>query len=255
MEALSGLSAPERLASVVVVQDAFTSYYETPVLLDLLHPLIAAGVRPWLAPYRPNGKPLHVHGFLGRFERLAAGNATELDRLAATGVDLIGLDPSMTLTYRSEYAEALPSRDVPRVQLVQEWLAGRLDGVPRAGGRGTFWLAPLHRAHHVAPSWRLGLSILDAHGLDLTVLPSGCCGMAGTYGHEAEHRRCPAHLPTRLGEPRGRVGPHGPADGRRLLVPIASQARGRSPPAHPVSVLLDHARATAAAPRRSASLT
>ena len=34
--------------------------------------LIALGFRPWLAPFRPNGKPLHVHGFLGAFERLAA---------------------------------------------------------------------------------------------------------------------------------------------------------------------------------------
>ncbi len=30
------------------------------------------GIRPWLAPFRPNGKPLHVHGFLGAFERVAA---------------------------------------------------------------------------------------------------------------------------------------------------------------------------------------
>ena len=30
--------------------------------------------------------------------------------------------------------------------------------------------------------------VFAAMGLKLTILPSGCCGMAGTYGHEAEHR-------------------------------------------------------------------
>ncbi len=88
------------------------------------------GIRPWLAPFRPNGKPLHVHGFLGAFERVAARNAEDLGRLAATGVPLIGLDPSMTLTYRSEYKQALPGRDLPRVAMVQEWLAARLDTAP-----------------------------------------------------------------------------------------------------------------------------
>ena len=101
------------------------------LLLDLLDLLLALGFRPWLAPIRPNGKPLHVHGFLGAFERVAAANAAMLHDLAATGVDLVGLDPSMTLTYRSEYARRWTGRGLPRVHLVQEWLAGRLDDACR----------------------------------------------------------------------------------------------------------------------------
>ncbi|MFD0934032.1 (Fe-S)-binding protein, partial [Methylobacterium trifolii] len=188
-QALSALSAPERLRSVVVVQDAFTSYYETPVLLDLLDLLIGIGIRPWLAPYRPNGKPLHVHGFLGRFERLASVNADEFGRLSATGIDLIGLDPSMTLTYRSEYAQALPGRDLPRVQLVQEWLAARREGLPRASGTQAYWLLPHCTERTTAqPAVVAWSTVFEAFGLTLATLPSGCCGMAGTYGHEAEHR-------------------------------------------------------------------
>ena len=188
-EALAALSPAERRVSVVVVQDAFTTYYETPVLLDLLDLLAGLGTRPWLAPYRPNGKPLHVHGFLGRFARLATANASALGRLAATGVDLIGLDPSMTLVYRSEYPQALPGRAVPRVQLVQEWLAARRDGLPRLGGGQAYGLLPHCTERTTAPAavaaWT---SVFDAFGLRLEVLASGCCGMAGTFGHEAEHR-------------------------------------------------------------------
>ena len=113
------------MASVVVVQDAFTSFYDTQVLLDLLDLLLLLGIRPWLTRFRPSGKPLHVQGFLGRFEKVAGDTAEYLSRLAASGVDLIGVDPSMTMTYRSEYAQALPGRDLPRVHLVQEWLAGQ----------------------------------------------------------------------------------------------------------------------------------
>ncbi|WP_050401585.1 D-2-hydroxyglutarate dehydrogenase YdiJ [Bradyrhizobium embrapense] len=188
-EGLSKLSDAERLTSVVIVQDAFTSYYDTRVLLDLVDLLTGIGLRPWLSPYRPNGKPLHVHGFLGRFEQLASANATALEDIAASGVALIGLDPSMTLTYRSEYAHALPGRDVPQVQLVQEWLAQRLDGIPPAAWQEEYWLLPhcteRTTAQAAVAAWS---SVFEAFGLKLSALPSGCCGMAGTYGHEREHR-------------------------------------------------------------------
>ena len=188
-DALSRLSETERLKSVAVVQDAFTSYYDTPVVLALLDLLIALGFQPWVAPYRSNGKPLHVHGFLGRFERLAAANVAAFEAITATGVALIGLDPSMTLTYRSEYAQALPGRDLPRVHLAQEWLADRLDEHKPAPDREAYWLLPhCTERTNAQPAVAAWTKVFAAFGLDLVILPAGCCGMAGTFGHEAEHR-------------------------------------------------------------------
>ena len=192
-EVLRARTPAERQRSVIVVQDAFTSYYETPLLLDLVDLIQALGFRPWLAPYRPNGKALHVHGFLGPFGRVAAANAAMLGELAATGVDLVGLDPSMTLTYRAEYAEALESQP-PRVQLVQEWLAARLDVQPSVEGP-EYLLLPHCTERTTAPAalkeWQAAFA---KAGLKLTILPSGCCGMAGTWGHEAEHRATSEHI-------------------------------------------------------------
>ncbi len=54
------------------MQDAFTSYYDTGVVLDFFELLSRLGFTPWLAPFKPNGKPQHVLGFLGEFERTAA---------------------------------------------------------------------------------------------------------------------------------------------------------------------------------------
>src|SRR5215207_744327 len=187
--ALHALDGTEPARSVVIVQDAFTSYYETPLLLDLLDLVQALGFRAWLAPYRPNGKALHVHGFLGAFERLASANAGMLRELAATGVDLVGLDPSMTLTYRAEYRGALDASQVPSVLLVQEWLAGHREKMPAVGGGTAYQLLPhcTERTNALA-AVRDWSSVFGAFGLGLTILPSGCCGMAGTWGHEAEHR-------------------------------------------------------------------
>jgi Fe-S oxidoreductase len=194
-ERLRRLDPTERARSVVVVQDAFTSYYETPLLLDLLDLIQALGFQPWLAPYRPNGKALHVHGFLGAFTRVASANAAMLRDLAATGVELVGFDPSMTLTYRSEYAGVLDRSSVPAVLLVQEWLARNRDALPAVGGGAAYQLLPHCTERTTAlPAVRDWSSVFAAFGLRLTILPSGCCGMAGTYGHEAEHRPMSEHI-------------------------------------------------------------
>jgi Fe-S oxidoreductase len=182
------LSARERQQTVVVVQDAFTSYFEAQLVIDTFELLKLLGFQPCLAPYRPNGKPLHVHGFLERFETTAEANAAMLRQLSSSGVALIGIDPSMTLTYRAEYAKVLGDRAV-RVELLQEWLAPRLGQVaPSVLARPEFWLLPhcTEKTNAVTSigDWQSVFAALDAK---LEIMAAGCCGMAGTYGHEAEH--------------------------------------------------------------------
>ena len=243
--ALRALSAEERKRAVVVVQDAFTTHFEADLVADLCALLVELGFRPWLAPYRPNGKPLHVHGFLARFGRVAADGAAALNALAAEGVPLVGIDPSMTLTYRSEYAEALPAGAAPKVQLVQEWLSTRLDGVPRRTGGCRFRLLPHCTERTNAPGAVKDWQAVFRHlGLTLDVPASGCCGMAGTYGHEARHRATSETIyrqswALRVHESAGDLL----ADGYscRSQVKIVDGLRLR----HPVRALLDHVRASA----------
>ena len=136
-----------------------------------------------------------MHGFLGAFERLATTNAAMLQDLAATGVELVGLDPSMTLTYRSEYAGALDASRLPKVLLVQEWLARHRDALPMVGGGAAYRLLPHCTERTTAlAAVRDWSTVFAAFGLRLTILPSGCCGMAGTWGHEAEHHATSKHI-------------------------------------------------------------
>ncbi|MCR0981160.1 D-2-hydroxyglutarate dehydrogenase YdiJ [Roseomonas populi] len=191
-EALRALSDAERDHSVILVQDAFTSFNETRLLLDVLDLMLALGVRPWLAPFRPNGKPLHVHGFLGAFGRAAEANAAMLGELAEAGVPLVGIDPSMTLTYRAEYRDA--GVKAPAVLLLQEWLAQRKGDAPRAAPEAFRLLLHCTERTNAAASPREWRAAFARHGLALEVVAAGCCGMAGTYGHEAEHRAMSEHL-------------------------------------------------------------
>jgi len=187
---LAALSIEERARSVVLVQDAFTSFYELHVILAVLDLMRAIGFRPFVAPFRANGKPLHVHGFLGAFTRTASRNAAMLRDLAATGVELVGVDASMTLTYRAEYGMLAEADRPPPVLLVQEWLARHHNAIPKASSAGDEYLLLPHCSERslALSTLRDWQTAFAAAGASLQVLPSGCCGMAGTYGHEVEHR-------------------------------------------------------------------
>ena len=189
--ALRALGEAERRNSVVVVQDAFTSYYDSAVVLDFIELLTRLGFTPWLAPFKPNGKPQHVLGLLGKFERTASANAAMLGELAATGVDLVGVDPSMTLVYRAEYVKALGKERVPLVALPQEWLARRLDELPSlpADDSNAWALLPHCTERTNAPAATADWAkVSERLGVKLRTVPSGCCGMAGLYGHERANR-------------------------------------------------------------------
>jgi Fe-S oxidoreductase len=106
-ERLAALSTVQIQKSVVIVQDAFTRYFETPLLASFIELASRIGFQVFLTPYSPNGKPLHVKGFLAAFNMAAIRNARQLQALSESGVRLVGLDPAMTLVYRQEYAKVL----------------------------------------------------------------------------------------------------------------------------------------------------
>ncbi len=189
------LSDDQRANAVIVVQDAFTSYFETQLVIDLLSLLHQLGFTPLLAPFKPNGKPLHVHGFLKAFEKAAAENADMLSTLAECEIPLIGIEPSMTLAYRAEYEKALGRDRVPQVQLVQEWLAQRRDQLSPLKHKGDFkLLAHCTEKTNAAPAMADWKTVFRALGQELANLEVGCCGMAGTYGHEAANVDTSKHI-------------------------------------------------------------
>ncbi|MGR9053086.1 MAG: (Fe-S)-binding protein, partial [Gammaproteobacteria bacterium] len=192
IERLERLSEDEKKRYVVIVQDAFTGFFEASLVADCIALLQALDFVPLMAPFSANGKPLHVHGFLHGFAKVAKNNAALLKTLADTGVALVGIDPAMTLCYRNEYVKYLGAENVPEVMLLQEFLNANSDRLAtrRHGFRaGTFKLMPhcmeMSRAADSLQHWQ---HVFGALGQQLEVLKLGCCGMSGTFGHETRNR-------------------------------------------------------------------
>ncbi|WP_371764804.1 FAD-binding and (Fe-S)-binding domain-containing protein [Massilia sp.] len=187
-QALAALTQEQRARSVVLVQDAFTRYFDTEVFSAFIELAARLDYQVWLAPLNPNGKPLHVQGFLSAFARAAVRNARQLQALAQSGVALVGLDPAMTLTYRQEYTKVADIGEMPVVALPQEWLLQALPAATVAGGAKLFRLLPHCTEKTNAPdSTRQWEQLFRRRGLELRAEATGCCGMSGTYGHEARN--------------------------------------------------------------------
>ena len=189
------LRTPEELEhSVILLQDAFTSFYESQVVMDFYELLKQLDYTVYVAPFSPNGKPLHVKGFLKQFRKVVVKNTNWLSYAARCGIPLVGLDPSVVLTYRDEYLKIIGKNKLPfEVLLPQEFLVKKLKKLPGHTVSISKKIQEYKLLGHCTEktgaqlSQELWQDVFEAFGLSLELITVGCCGMAGTYGHETDH--------------------------------------------------------------------
>ncbi|MFB4368930.1 MULTISPECIES: FAD-binding and (Fe-S)-binding domain-containing protein [unclassified Pseudomonas] len=238
---LARLSEAQRAKSLILVQDAFTRYFETPVFAAFIELASRMGYRVWLAPFMANGKPLHVQGFLPAFERTARRTAKGLQALAGFDIPLVGLDPAMTLVYRQEYRK-IAGLECPDVLLPQEWLLKAIDGQPKLPAKSVAFrlLGHCTEKTNAAPSAAMWVKVFEQAGLQVSAEATGCCGMSGTYGHEARNLETSRTIFAQSWEPALDFG--------AAAEPLATGYSCRSQVArlknatlrHPIQALLEH---------------
>ncbi len=225
---------------VVIVQDAFTSFYEPHVLLAARDLLQRLGCDVEIAPFVANGKGMHVKGFLRRFSRQAKRTAGVLRELGASGATLVSIEPAVGLTYRDEYRQVLGRELGFEVLLLQELLAKIVP--PRAAeptGEPYRLFGHCTEKTLAPASQRQWADVFQRLGLRLELVSTGCCGMSGSFGHERAHQA----------ESRGiwelSWARHTQENTARMLATgysCRSQAHrfGQLSPRHPAEVLLEH---------------
>ncbi|MGK7953345.1 MAG: FAD-binding and (Fe-S)-binding domain-containing protein [Xenococcaceae cyanobacterium] len=189
LEPLSSLSKAEKANSVILLQDAFTSFYESPIVLDIYDFLTELGYKVYVPPFFSSGKPLQVLGFGSEFSSIAQKNAEFFKQLGDLNIPIVGIEPSITLTYRDEYLKTIQSSDsLPRVRLLQEFLLTQLQRLPQKKNHNSYYLLGHCTEKTLAiASMEQWQQVFQAMGLSLQPISVGCCGMAGIYGHQAEH--------------------------------------------------------------------
>jgi FAD/FMN-containing dehydrogenase/Fe-S oxidoreductase len=181
---------------VVLFHDTFNTYQTPSVAIAATRLLENLGYRVVLADRGCCGRPMISKGMLDEARTAAADNVGRLAGAAGQGRPIVGLEPSCLLTLRDEYPELLRS-EAARVVARQSFLLEEFLRKELAAGHPLFARARgatgrqvlLHGHCHqkalvgTAPT----VAVLKAAGYQVTEVDAGCCGMAGSFGFEAEH--------------------------------------------------------------------
>ncbi|MFC1235603.1 FAD-binding and (Fe-S)-binding domain-containing protein [Vibrio sp. F74] len=190
IQKLARLSKEDRDNHVLIVQDPFTSFYDAEVVADFVVLLEKLGKQPILLPFKPNGKAQHIKGFLKQFTDTAKTAASFLNMVSDLNIPMVGVDPALVLCYRDEYVDILgEGRGEFQVLNSHEYLIDQLDSL-KVGEPSNE--APWHLFAHCTEKTRLPnaekewQTIFKFFGGVLESVSVGCCGMAGTFGHEQD---------------------------------------------------------------------
>jgi FAD/FMN-containing dehydrogenase/Fe-S oxidoreductase len=180
---------------VTLLDDCFTTFNEPEVGRAAVRVLERAGYRVELAGLSCCGRAMISKGFLGEARRLAHGQLPGLAKRVADGTPILGLEPSCLLTLADEWPDLVPGPHARKVaaaaHLADGWLAKQVEsGACRlALGRqpGTCVLHGHCHQKALVGAGGSAAALRLVPGLDVTVLDTGCCGMAGSFGYEADH--------------------------------------------------------------------
>jgi Fe-S oxidoreductase len=134
-------------------------------------------------------------GQLGVARRIAGRAVRSLEPAVRRGVPVVGLEPSCTAALRTDVAELLHddgdlgplARSVADATVtLAELLVTHTPGyIPPSVPQRS--LSQTHCHQHATAGFTADSALLRAAGVDNTVLPSGCCGLAGNFGFERGH--------------------------------------------------------------------
>lgn len=174
---------------IILWPDTFNNYLSSNVGQATVEALEMLGYEVDL-PRRPLccGRPLYDFGLLGRARKLLLQILDVMEPEIRSGVTIVGMEPSCVAVFRDELKNLFPDDDRARllsrqVKLLSEFLDEEGAELPQLEGRALVHLH-CHQKSVLNPSAER--RVLDKLGLDYRVLDSGCCGMAGSFGFEAE---------------------------------------------------------------------
>lgn len=190
LEQLQAIPAGQRSDYVCIVQDPFTSFYDAEVVEDFAKLILKMGKKPVLLPFKPNGKAAHIKGFLSQFAKGAKSTADFLTQVSQLNIPLVGVDPALVLCYRDEYVEILKEeRGTFNVLTAHEWLMPLVqdkDALEMVDEADWYLFAHCTEKTKMPNAEKEWGAIFHHFGGRLITVPVGCCGMAGTFGHESD---------------------------------------------------------------------
>ncbi|RFS17305.1 FAD-binding and (Fe-S)-binding domain-containing protein [Emticicia sp. C21] len=179
--------------------DEFTDFNDVEVGKKLILLLQKLGYQVLIPKHVESGRTYLSKGMIREAQKIAIQNVNALKDLVKEEIPIIGIEPSAILTLKDEYLELVPENFREAAQQIahntfifEEWFAREIDrgNIKKEAFSTEKRLIKLHGHCHqkalssLTPSKK---SLSLPANYEVHLIPSGCCGMAGSFGYEAEH--------------------------------------------------------------------
>ncbi len=184
---------------VILFADEFTLLLESHIGIRSIELLCRLGYEVQLLKHPESGRSHISKGFLEEAKALAEANVEFFHELVSEEQPLIGIEPSAILGFRDEYPRLVKEELVEKAEQLKQHVCLIDEFLEQEARKGhitthnfTEEALQIHlhgHCHQKALSsvahtaWLLSLP----KNYSVDVIPSGCCGMAGSFGYEAEH--------------------------------------------------------------------
>ncbi|HEY9168562.1 MAG TPA: FAD-linked oxidase C-terminal domain-containing protein [Lutibacter sp.] len=191
------LSQPNKFGEIYLFVDEFTNYYDTNIGIDTLELLTKLGYKVNITKHEESGRGYISKGFLKEAKEKANFNVNFFKELISKETPLVGIEPSAILTFRDEYLRLADNKEAAKniaenTFTIEEFIKLEFEknNISATSFTTQEKTLKIHGHCHqkslssTEPTFKM-LSIPKNY--TVTIINSGCCGMAGSFGYEKEH--------------------------------------------------------------------
>ena len=185
--------------TVYLFCDEFTNYNDAPIGIKAIQLLTALGYEVIIPKHEESGRTWLSKGLVREAKKIANKNIELLSALVNETTPLIGLEPSAILTFRDEYPDLATDENIlaakqlaTHTYFIDEFIAKEIEAGRITKNQFTqnnkSILLHGHCQQKAIGSLSDSVKVLSfPTNYAVETIPSGCCGMAGSFGYEKEH--------------------------------------------------------------------
>jgi len=184
---------------VLLLPDEFTNYNDSHIGIQALKLLESLGYEVIIPDIFESGRTYISKGLIRTAKKIANSNIEKLSKLVSDDCPLIGIEPSAIISFRDEYIDLATPDNLcyasylsRNTLLFEEFFMREVEkgNICKDSFSSSQREMKLHghcqqKAVASTKATKAMLSFPDGHSI--TEIPSGCCGMAGSFGYEKEH--------------------------------------------------------------------
>ena len=190
---------PGAVRRVYLFCDEFTDYNDTEIGIKAILLLEGLGYEVVIPEHRESGRAWLSKGLVRQAKKIANDNVRLLAPLVTEDTPLVGIEPSAILTFRDEYPDLAEDGQLETARrlaedtfLIDDFLAREIDRGHIQASQFTQEKRQVQLHGHCQQKALLSVSgsvklLSLPENYTVGVIPSGCCGMAGSFGYEKEH--------------------------------------------------------------------